>query len=361
MCETLRDPRRIAHRDQQPETYRMVIAAALGLLWQLGAPAAACGAGTGAWPTNKWQVASPGAVGLDSASLRTVAGHARAIPGVTSVLVVRQGQIALEEYFHGGSRAQPVPVASITKTVTSFLVGIALAQGFIDSLNQPLIQLVPQVAPPAGRPAAGITIRQLLTMTSGLSEQWALVQPLQLRTVAPPGSTFRYSNEAVQFLIRAIGESSRESVLKFSRANLWKPLDIDVDESRWPKFELNGSGDGAAGLMLTTRELGKLGLLALRGGCWEGKQVVPADYLQEAMQKQVAAGGPEPAGNGYGFLWWITPSGIPFMAGQGGNYVVVMKDLDLVTVMTARSDAPEPEYLRQFKLMTEDIAGSVTP
>jgi len=338
----------------------MVIPGVLALLFQVASPAAPCGTGTESWPAKKWQVAAPAAVGLDPDSLNAVATRARAIPGVTSLLVIRHGQIALEEYFHGGSRGQPVPVASITKTVTSYLVGIALDRGFIDSLDQPLIQLLPQVAPPTGRPAAAITVRQLLTMTSGLSEQWYADKPLMLRIMAPPGSTFRYSNEGVQFLIRAISESSNESVLKFSRAALWKPLDIDVDESRWPRFELDGSGDGAAGLMLTTRELGKLGLLALRGGCWDGKQLVPAAYLREAMQVQVKAGGPEPDGRGYGFLWWITPGGIPYMAGQGGQFVVVYAGLDLVAVITARGDAPDPDYVGQFRLISQGVTGAVT-
>ena len=91
-----------------------------------------------------------------------------------------------------------------------------------------------------------------------------------------------------------------------------------------------------------TRELGKLGLLALRDGCWEGKQVVPAEYLKQAMRKQVAAGGPESAEHGergYGFLFWITPEGIPYMAGQGGQYVVIDAAHDIVAVTTARGDA----------------------
>jgi CubicO group peptidase (beta-lactamase class C family) len=338
----------------------MVVPGVLALLFQVASPAIPCGTGTELWPTRKWQVAAPGAVGLDADALSAVATRARAMPGVTSLLVIRRGQIALEEYFHGGSRGQPVPVASITKSVTSYLVGIALERGFIDSLDQPLIQLVPQVAPPAGRPAAKITIRQLLTMTSGLSESWYQDKPLMLHLMAQPGTTFRYSNEGVQFLIRALGQSTGESVLKFSREVLWKPLDIDVDESRWPRFELDGSGDGAAGLQLTTRELGKLGLLALRGGCWEGKQVVPAAYLGEAMRKQVDADGPEPGERGYGFLWWITPAGIPYMAGQGGQYVVVYADLDLVAVITARGDAPDPDYLGQFQLISVGVTGAVT-
>ena len=337
----------------------MVIAGVLALLVQATPPTAACGTGSETWPTKKWQVAEPAAVGLDPDSLRALEGRARSIPGVTSLMIVRHGQIALEEYFHGGSRGQPVPVASITKSVTSYLVGIALDRGLIDSLDQPLIELVPQVAPPAGR-ARAITVRQLLNMTSGLSEQWYQEKPLMLRVLTPPGTRFRYSNEAVQFLIRAISESSRESVLKFSRATLWKPLDIDVDETRWPRLEPDGSGDGAAGLMLTTRELGKLGLLALRGGCWDGKQVVPAAYLREAMRKQVDAGGPEPTGRGYGFLWWITPGGIPYMAGQGGQFVVVLEGLDTVGVITARGDAPHPDWVGQFRLVSEGVAGAVT-
>lgn len=342
----------------------MLISAVMALVIQGTPPAPACESGSATWPTKKWVVAAPAAVGLDPDSLQALAARARAIPGVTSIMVVRHGQVALEEYFHGGGRGEAVPVASITKSVTSMLVGIALGQGLIDSLNQPLIQLVPKAAPPPGRPSGTITIRQLLTMTSGLSETWWQQQPLQLRIVTQPGSTFRYSNEAVQFLIRAIAESSKESVLKYSRTNLWKPLGIDMNKSRWPKFELNGSGDGAAGLILTTRELGKLGLLALRDGCWDGTQVVPADYLKQAMQKQVNAGGPETdehGERGYGFLFWITPGGIPYMAGQGGQYVVIDAAHDIVAVITARGDAPDPDYIGQFRLVTDGVTGAVRP
>jgi CubicO group peptidase (beta-lactamase class C family) len=359
MCERLHRNRRIARADQQQEACVMVISAVLALVIQGTPSVPACGAGIDNWPTKKWETGTPAALGFNGDSLQAIVERARAIPGVTSLMIVRHGQIALEEYFHGGGRGDPMPVASVTKSVTSMLVGIAMGQGLIDSLDQPLIQLVPQVAPPAGRPSGTITIRQLLTMTSGLSETWYQEKPLQLRIMSPPGSSFRYSNEAVQFLIRAIAETSRESMLKYSRANLWKPLNIDVDESRWPKFEVNGSGDGAAGLILTTRELAKLGLLALREGCWEGRQVVPAAYLQEAMRKQVAAGGPEPNGRAYGFLFWITPAGIPFMAGQGGQYVVIDAANDIVAITTARGDAPEPDYEGQFRLVSGDVRGAI--
>ena len=338
----------------------MVFSGILALLLQSAPAAAACGDSTGTWPTKKWSVAAPESLGFDPDSLGAVVTRARAIPGVTSLMVIRHGQIALEQYFHGGSRGQPVPVASITKSVTSYLVGIALDRGLIDSLDQPLIQLLPELAPPRGR-ALSITVRQLLTMTSGLSEEWYLEKPLMLRVMTPPGSTFRYSNEAVQFLIRVIAQTSKESVLQFSRATLWKPLDIGIDQSRWPRFEANGNGDGAGGLLLTTRELGKLGLLALRGGCWERHQVVPAAYLNAAMRKQVDGGIPRPDGRGYGFLWWITPGGVPYMAGYGGQYVVVLADLDIVAVVTARTDAPDPDEVGQFRLISEGVTGAVRP
>ncbi len=336
----------------------MVMTGVLALLFQVASPAAACSTSTDTWPTKKWQVTEPDAVGLDRDSLKAVVQRARAIPGVTSILVVRHGQIALEEYFHGGGRNDPAPVASITKSVTSYLVGIALERGLIDSLDQPLIEFVPKVAPPRGN-ARAITIRELLTMTSGLSEQWYLEKPEMLRVMTTPGSTFRYSNEAVQFLVRAIAEASGEDLLKFSQPVLWKPLNIDIDEGRWPRYEIAGSPHGAFGLNLTARELGKLGLLALRHGCWEGKQVVPAAYLQQAMRKQVAASRPEPGDRGYGFLWWITPQGIPYMAGQGGNYVVVLSDLDMVTVITADPGAPDVDYLGQFQLVTQAITSAL--
>jgi len=198
-------------------------------------------------------------------------------------------------------------------------------------------------------------------MTSGLSDRWYLTKPLMLRVMRPPGTAFAYSNEAVQFLVRAISQTSHQSVLKFSRETLFKPLNIDVDQTRWLPFEPGGSADGAAGLRLTARELGKLGLLALRDGCWEGRQIVPAAYLHEAMQKQVDAGPPEAGGRGYGFLWWITPTGVPYMAGQGGQYVVVLSGLDLVAVVTANGDAPDPDYVGQFTLISEGVAGAGRP
>lgn len=329
------------------------------LALMLQTPALTCGAGTDTWPTRKWEVADPASLGMHADSLEALSARARGIPGVTSLMVVRHGKVALEEYYHGGSRGQPVPVASITKSVTSFLVGIAIAQGHIDSVGERLAQLVPQVAPPAGDPAGRITVRDLLTMTSGLSEQWYLEKPLRLRVLTAPGTYFRYSNEAVQFLVRALGESTGQSTLKYSRTYLWKPLDIDVDETRWPPFERNGSGDGAAGLLLTTRELAKLGLLALRDGCWEGRQVVPAGYLRDAMRKEADASGPEPEGRGYGYLFWITPEGIPYMAGQGGQFVVVLRELDAVAVITARADAPEPDYPNQFSLVSAGVGSAV--
>ena len=181
-----------------------------------------------------------------------------------------------------------------------------------------------------------------------------------LRVMTPPGSTFRYSNEGVQFLIRAIGNRAGRACSSSPGPRCGSRSTSTSTNRRWPRFELDGSGDGAAGLLLTTRELGKLGLLALRGGCWDGKQVVPAAYLREAMQKQVDAGGPEPDGRGYGFLWWITPGGIPYMAGQGGQYVVVLSGLDLVAVITARGDAPDPDYVGQFRLISEGVTGAVT-
>lgn len=338
-----------------------MISGVLALLLQAASPAPACGSGSESWPTKKWEVTAPADLGFDSDSLQALVERARLIPGVTSLLVVRHGQIALETYLHGGGRNDPAPVASITKSVTSYLVGIALERGLIDSLDEPLVHLLPALAPPAGRPAGTITIRELLTMTSGLSEGWYLAEPTMLRTMSPPGSTFRYSNEAVQLLIRALTAATGENAVKYSREVLWNPLGIDVNEDRWFLFEPKGLVDGAAGLKLTARELGKLGLLALHDGCWEGKQVVPADYLRAATTKQVAAGGPEPGGRGYGFLWWITPRGVPYMAGQGGNYVVVRRDLDLVAVITARTDAPHADYDGQFRLVSEGVAGALRP
>lgn len=337
----------------------MIINATLVLLLQVASPGASCGTGNEIWPTKKWQVSTPETLGFHADSVAALVQRARAMPAVTSLLVVRHGQVAVEEYFHGGGRGQAVPVASVTKSVTSFLVGIAIARGLIDSLDEPVIKVRPQIAPPPGRVSAGITIRQLLTMTSGLRDDWYVEKPLMLRIMARPGAGFRYSNEGVQVLVGAISTAAGENVLKFSRATLWKPLDIDVNESRWPTLDVNGNADGAGGLRLTSRELAKLGLLTLRDGCWDGTQVVPAAYVAEATRKQVDAGIPVPDGRGYGFLFWITPGGVPYMAGYGGQFVVVRKDLDLVAIITASLDVPDHDEGAQLQLVTEGVASAV--
>jgi CubicO group peptidase (beta-lactamase class C family) len=282
---------------------------------------------------------------------------------VTSLLVIRAGRIVYEEYFHGGSRGRSASVASITKSITSYLIGIALAQGLIDSVGVPVVQLLPKFQPPAQSSANRMTIRQLLTMTSGINDDWYQLQPPMLRVLQPPGSVFHYSNEGVGFLVRILIATSQMKLQQFANRYLMNPLgigDVDLPE-RWPPLLPDGSGDGAGGLHLTSRELGKLGLLGLRQGCWEGRQVVPAAYVRAAMQKQVKAAASGPTGDDYGYLWWIAEINgheAPYMAGYGGQYVMVIPDLDLVAIVTA-DQAIQGDYRAQFRLLSHGVVGAI--
>src|SRR5262245_35611412 len=113
MCERLHRHRYLS--DPDPHRSSMFLPGFLALLLQ--SPALACGTGADTWPTRKWEVADPASLGMIADSLQALSARARSIPGVTSLMVVRHGKVALEEYYHGGSRGQPVPVASITKSV----------------------------------------------------------------------------------------------------------------------------------------------------------------------------------------------------------------------------------------------------
>jgi CubicO group peptidase (beta-lactamase class C family) len=276
---------------------------------------------------------------------------------VTSLLVVRHGKLVFEKYYYyGGSPQASSDVQSVTKSVISALVGIALARGDLKSLDQKLVDFLPAADLTARTDPRirGVTLRDLLTMRAGFkgdvitnfdytnSEDWpkALVNR---KLVRDPGSKFAYDSGTAHLLSTVLTKATGMSAADYARLHLFGPLGFG--NVPWPE-DPTGNSYGGWGLELTSRQMVQLGLLYLHHGRWLGKQVVPASWVAASTAKEVdthATGSSTsasgyPPWRGYGYLWWRYPRTQPggFMAvGRGGQYIIVWPKLDLVVVIKA--------------------------
>lgn len=267
-------------------------------------------------------------------------------PSIRGVVILRHGKPAFELYRDGLNSATLHDARFATASFVSALVGIALQQGLIKSVNQPISTFLPE-ALEAGVDSRvrSMTLEQVLTLTAGFDPsvrqvgKWAFPVDFALRRplVSDPGSAFSFNPGTAHLAARVLVGATKKSMSNFAKRHLFEPLQIE--RFLWRIDGPGGNELGYAGLQLTARDMAKLGQLYLQGGVWNGKALLPATYVESATRKQ-NNGGP-PLGWSYGYLWWVGPTETPsvFMAGaDDGQRIYVNRALDLVAVVTA--DAP---------------------
>jgi len=272
---------------------------------------------------------------------------------IHSLQVVRHGYLVLDAYFWPFQDGQVHDLASVTKSVTSTLVGIAIGRHDLSGVDQPLLPLF------AGRPVANrdarkdrITLEHLLTMTSGLgcdaaheatlfrmlqSPDW-IAFALDLPMAAEPGRQYVYCSPGMHLLSGVISQATGSSALDFARRELFGPLGIDTVV--WPS-DPQGRQNGWGDLHLQPRDMAKIGYLWLHGGRWEDRQIVPADYLAAATAVHSRPG--FSPGQEYGYGFWVYPERTPPIfegLGRGGQRISVVPALDLVVVFTGGTFEP---------------------
>ncbi len=295
------------------------------------------------WPTGGWDTADPADVGFAADLPDALDAALVERPSITGVVVVRNGRLVTEHYPRDYVRDDPVNVRSVTKSVISSLVGIALRRQQLESLDQTVGDLIPDRIPHGADPAvADITIRHLLTMTSGLAwdagndyqrliasdnyVELTLSQPV----VNEPGTVYVYNSGGSHLLAVMLEAATGEEVETYADRHLFDPLGIR--EGQWVESP-QGEAIGGFGLHLTPRDMAKIGYLYLRAGAWDGARIIPRDYVAAATQVQSA--GDFTGGTPYGYQWWVTDAtGYEafFALGFGGNYIYVVPALDLVAV-----------------------------
>ena len=326
--------------------------------WRFATPAYACvilawacsGCGSQpAGPAEGWPISTPEAQGFDSATLAGVVEQVdqQDLP-VDSIQVVRNGVLILDAYFYPYLGDRTHDVASVTKSVTSTLVGIAIDRDLL-ALDQNMVASFPDLVPaPPSDGKADIEVHHLLTMTSGLAcgqspgepelfemqqsdhyVQYALALPMAVT----PGTAFSYCSPGSHVLFAMIGEAVGTSTLDFAWDTLFGPLGIE--DAKWPS-DPQGVNHGWGDLQLHPRDMAKIGQLFLDDGAWNGTQIVSKDWVQEATRSSVLA---EADGTGYGYQWWVLAGdfqGLYEARGRGGQGIIVWPDKDVVAVFTGR-------------------------
>jgi CubicO group peptidase (beta-lactamase class C family) len=318
------------------------------------------------WPTIDWCESSPQEQEMDPTFVPALEAYIKETrPYLNALLIIRHGYLVFERYYKDYTRQSYHLLHSMTKSVISTLIGVALGKGYLHSLDQRWEEFLPQYfTHEIDQRKKQITIRHLLKMTSGLnpdflaypgrhgdtSNDWvrfAIEKPI----LTHPNQLFMYSSLGSHLLSIILAKATGMSTLEFARQSLFTPLGIASDEQAGFSWETDPQGYhiGGAGLRLQARDAAKLGYLYINNGLWDGKQIVPSGYVHEATQEHTRGGHPE--GTGYGYHWWVVEQeGYHsfYAAGFGGQYIHVFPELDTVIVMLAPDEPALGVYHRQF-------------
>jgi len=321
-------------------------------------------------PVSDIPTASMASVGIDSAIINkmTVAIRNHKYSNIHSVLITRGGKLVYEEYFTGKDESWGDPLGevtytadklhdlrSISKSVVSACIGIAIAQGKLKDVSQSVFDFFPEFEKYKTGERAKLTIDHLLSMSSGIkwneevpyndpaNSEIQMIQsanPIEFVLSQPmdtvPGVVWKYNGGTTQLLAAIIKKISGQEVDEFARINLFEPLGITSFE--WVKYPLMSLPAAASGLRLRARDLLKFGLLYYHNGEWNGKQILAAEWVKTSFETHVQ----RPNNEGYGYQFWIWNNNyhgdevrIVAAVGNGDQRIFFNKEADIVVVTMA--------------------------
>jgi CubicO group peptidase (beta-lactamase class C family) len=329
-----------------------------------------CNRPTSATDDDEIPVSTLSEVGMDSTLINqmTKAIRNHEYSNIHSVLIARNGKLVYEQYFTGKDEIMGISIGeetfdkdrlhdvrSISKSFVSACVGIAISQGKIKGVDQSVFDFYPEFEKYKTGDRARLTIGHLLSMSSGIhwnedvpyddpenSEirmaksgnpvEYVLSQPMD--TV--PGAVWKYNGGTTQLLASIIKKISGQEVDEFAKDNLLTPLGITNFE--WTKYSMSTVPMAASGLRLRPRDLMKFGLLYYNNGQWNGKQILPSEWVKTSFETHVA----KPNNEGYGYQFWIWNNNyhghevrMVNAVGNGNQRIFFNKEADLVVVTTA--------------------------
>ncbi len=304
-----------------------------------------------------WEHSTPSEQGIDADILAPGLAQLEASTSRQSLILMRRGQIIYERYYNGSHAADSNNIASISKSMLSALVGIALERGYVASADDRIADYLPHYFRDIGDAGKlSLTLRDLLTMRHGLawiegeseralnrSEDW-IADILSLPMTQEPGAQFQYSTGVSHLLSAVLTEATGMSVCEFAQRYLFAPLGI---EAEFWGIDPQGYFSGGHSVSMTAREIARFGQLFLNEGRWANEQIVPGWWVAASTSPQVEIGNNYA---GYGYYWWLNRIANYDMfsaLGAGGQFLHVIPGLELVMATTHRNFGNPRDYAEE--------------
>ena len=301
-----------------------------------------------------WTVSTPEEQGLDPVLVAELYYNAAKVETLQALLVIKNGYLIAEAYFNGGAIDQMTRIQSVTKSYTSALVGIALDQGHLSSVDQTMTEFFPEFAGEITDPRKNqITIGHLLQMRAGYPWEESTAELFEIlyggfRTrylvdiplIRDPGSKMEYSNFSAHLLGVIVAGEAGTDLRTFAEANLFSPITAVLGD--WIT-DLEGNYNGHGDLHFNARDMAKFGLLYLNDGLYDGTQVVPADWVEASLKRYSEDAWEYRVGRnftdiGYGYQWWSVRAGdhrYNLAWGHGGQQIALLDEHNMVVVVKA--------------------------
>lgn len=288
---------------------------------------------------------------------------------VYSFLFIEDGVVLFEKYYNESRRTQANNIKSVTKVVMSSLIGIAISEGRITSVDQKIADFFPGYSFTGGK--ENITVKHLLTMTDGLdieenspvmmeifsSKNW-IDRILKLPLANPPGEKYNYSTASTHLLSAIITRATGMDALQYANKKLFNPLGFTA--RKW-SADPQGNNLGGADLYLTPLQMSKIGQLYLDQGKWSGKQIISEDWIKASTSVQSDGGG-EPNTASYGYGWWLLNSMDKYKGrdlfvatGYGTQYMVIDPHRRTIIITTRKSDIYPDKVISHFDTILTTI------
>jgi len=318
------------------------------------------------WPTSTWNVVSPQDAGMNSEIINELDVHIRSqYKNINGIVIVKKGNIVFEKYYNGYKESDVHHVASVTKSVVSALIGIAIDQGYIKSVDQKVLEYFPEY--PVEEEdflKKAVTIKHLLTMTAPFPFSWKegdsrSHEPLDrlrrqkdwvaysLNLLGQKGQLgqFQYYTAGTHLLSAIITKATGKIMLEYGNQVLFNKIGMaEIPDYEMKSFSLEavfgkdikgwskdpqGITAGGFGLTLTPRDMARFGFLYLNQGMWDQTQVISKDWIVESLTMN---------SNNYGYLWWFKEEYNLFSfsaLGAGGNVICCIPEKDMVIAIAS--------------------------
>ncbi|MFJ7979684.1 serine hydrolase domain-containing protein [Lysinibacillus xylanilyticus] len=309
--------------------------------------------------TINWHTVKPESIYMNNEKLSMLEHTIKSdYNNINGIVIIRNGNLAYEKYFNGKSPDDCHHIASVTKSVLSALIGIAIDKGYIKSIEEKVLDFFTKYISDANKQKQQITIRHLLTMTVPYPfEDWH--EPLDilcqqqdwikytLDIIGENGElgAFKYSTAGAHLLSAILTESTGKSARAFANEHLFTPLGMkEIPDYKMNTYgfddlfgknvkgwvhDPNGHSTGGWGLTLSTRDMARFGYLYLNNGVWDHKRVLSETWIRDSTEMN---------SNNYGYLWWLRQEdGLSTYSaiGDGGNMICCIPKMNMVVAISS--------------------------